>query len=205
MVRLAIIESLSDSMASPKYTLTQQAIEEEWLLIQAAQQTPARFGALYNRYYEQIFRFIYQRIGDEELTADLCAQTFLKAMQNLSRYSYKGVPFSAWLYRIASNEIAQFYRQNQKNRVITLEDNYVNNLKEELDDKEELEINIGILEKVIKELKPDEVQMVELRFFEKRPFKEIGDILDMTENNAKVKVYRILQKMKKLFDDLSTE
>lgn len=205
MVRLAIIESLSDSMASPKYTLTQQAIEEEWLLIQAAQQTPARFGALYNRYYEQIFRFIYQRIGDEDLTADLCAQTFLKAMQNLSRYSYKGVPFSAWLYRIASNEIAQFYRQNQKNRVITLEDNYVNNLKEELDDKEELEINIGILEKVIKELKPDEVQMVELRFFEKRPFKEIGDILDMTENNAKVKVYRILQKMKKLFDDLSTE
>lgn len=205
MVRLAIIESLSDSMASPKYTLTQQAIEEEWLLIQAAQQTPARFGALYNRYYEQIFRFIYQRMGDEELTADLCAQTFLKAMQNLSRYSYKGVPFSAWLYRIASNEIAQFYRQNQKNRVITLEDNYVNNLKEELDDKEELEINIGILEKVIKELKPDEVQMVELRFFEKRPFKEIGDILDMTENNAKVKVYRILQKMKKLFEDLSTE
>jgi len=192
-------------MASPKYTLTQQVIEEEWVLIQAAQKFPARFGVLYSRYYEQIFRFIYQRMGDEELTADICAQTFLKAMQNLSRYSYKGVPFSAWLYRIASNEIAQFYRQNQKNRVITLEDNYVNNLKEELDEKEELEINIGILEKVIKELKPDEVQMVEMRFFEKRPFKEIGDILDMTENNAKVKVYRILQKMKKLFDDLSTE
>ncbi len=203
MVRQAIILSATDSMATPKYTLTQQAIEEEWGLVQAAQKNSARFGVLYDRYYEPIFRFIYQRIGEEETTADLCSQVFLKAMQNLLRYTFKGVPFSAWLYRIASNEIAQHYRQTQKNRVITLEENYIQNIKEELDNKEELELNIGILEKVIVQLKSDEIQLVELRFFEKRAFKEIGDILDMTENNAKVKVYRIVQKMKKLFEDIS--
>lgn len=201
LVRQAIIESVSANMAIPKYTLTQQAIEEEWTLVQAAQKNPARFGVLYDRYYEPIFRFVYQRIADEELTADLCSQVFLKAMQNLSRYTYKGVPFSAWLYRIATNEISQHYRQTNKNRVVTLEDNYAQSIQEELDNKEELEINIGVLEKVIQQLKPDEVQMVELRFFEKRAFKEIGDILNMTENNAKVKVYRLLQKMKKLFEE----
>ena len=203
MVHQAIIQSVSANMATPKYTLTQQAIEEEWTLVQAAQKNPARFGVLYDRYYEPIFRFIYQRISDEELSADLCSQVFLKAMQNLSRYTYKGVPFSAWLYRIASNEISQYYRQTKKNRVVALEDNYAQNIREEFDNKEELEVNIAQLEKVVQKLKPDEVQMLELRFFEKRAFKEIGDILDMTENNAKVKVYRLLQKMRKLFEEIS--
>jgi RNA polymerase sigma-70 factor (ECF subfamily) len=192
-------------MATPKYTLTQQAIEEEWTLIQAAQTNPSRFGVLYNRYYEQIFRFIYQRTADEDLCADLCAQTFIKAMQNLSKYSYKGVPFSAWLYTIASNEINQYFRKSNKSRVVTLEDNYVNTIKDEMDDKVELEINIVRLEKVLKKLKPDEIQMIELRFFEKRPFKEVGDILAMTENNAKVKVHRIILKLKDLFKDLSDD
>jgi RNA polymerase sigma-70 factor (ECF subfamily) len=192
-------------MATPKYTLTQQAIEEEWTLIQAAQTNPTRFGVLYNRYYEQIFRFIYQRTADEDLCADLCAQTFIKAMQNLSKYSYKGVPFSAWLYTIASNEIKQYFRKSNKSRVVTLEDNYVNTIKDEMDDKVELEINIVRLEKVLKKLKPDEIQMIELRFFEKRPFKEVGDILGMTENNAKVKVHRIILKLKDLFKELSDD
>jgi RNA polymerase sigma-70 factor (ECF subfamily) len=192
-------------MATSKYTLTQQAIEEEWTLIQAAQTNPSRFGVLYNRYYEQIFRFIYQRTADEDLCADLCAQTFIKAMQNLSKYSYKGVPFSAWLYTIASNEIKQYFRKSNKSRVVTLEDNYVNTIKDEMDDKVELEINIVRLEKVLKKLKPDEIQMIELRFFEKRPFKEVGDILGMTENNAKVKVHRIILKLKDLFKELSDD
>ncbi len=205
MVRQANIEIRYPGMATPKYTLTQQAIEEEWTLIQAAQTNPSRFGVLYNRYYEQIFRFIYQRTADEDLCADLCAQTFIKAMQNLSKYSYKGVPFSAWLYTIASNEINQYFRKSNKSRVVTLEDNYVNTIKDEMDDKVELEINIVRLEKVLKKLKPDEIQMIELRFFEKRPFKEVGDILAMTENNAKVKVHRIILKLKDLFKDLSDD
>ncbi|MCP4442156.1 MAG: sigma-70 family RNA polymerase sigma factor [Aureispira sp.] len=185
--------------ASSKYTVTQQAIEQEWIEIQAAQKNPAAFRVLYSRYYEPIFRFVYQRTGDESLTSDLTSQVFLKAMQNLHKYSHKGVPFSAWLFRIASNEIAQHFRKANKNRVVTIEDQNVSDIKEEYEDKAELEVNIGLLKEVIKTLKPDEVQILELRFFEKRPFKEIAEILDITENNAKVKIYRLLQKMKKRF------
>jgi RNA polymerase sigma-70 factor (ECF subfamily) len=201
LVQQLFIPFVSKRMASNKHTLSKQAIEEEWEIVQAAQQNPARFGLLYDRYYEQIFRFIYKRTAEEELTADLCSQVFFKAMQNLKKYKFKGVPFSAWLYRIASNEINQFFRRNQKNRVVSLEDQYVHQLKDEfeLEDKKELEFNLALLQDVIQLLKPAEVELLELRFFEQRPFKEIGEILDMTENNAKVKVYRLLQKMKKLF------
>ena len=129
MVPQANIELRIRSMATPRYTVTQQAIEEEWVLIQVAQKNQARFAVLYNRYYEQIFRFIYNRTADEELCADLCAQTFLKAMQNLNKYTNKGVPFSAWLYRIGLNEINQYFRKSKKNIVVTLEENFVQNIQ----------------------------------------------------------------------------
>lgn len=186
-------------MSASKHTLTQQAIEEEWQEVQAAQQNPAHFRVLYNRYYEPIFRFVYKRTVDEALSADLTAQVFLKALQNLSNYTFKGVPFSAWLFRVASNEIAQYYRIQQKKRVVTLEEERVKDIVDEYDDKAELELNIHLLKEIMQELKEEEVELLELRFFEQRPFKEVAQILDITENNAKVKIYRLLQKMKKKF------
>lgn len=186
-------------MSTSKYTVTQQAMEEEWLEVQAAQQNPAKFRVLYNRYYEPIFRFVFKRTVDEVLAADLTSQVFLKAMQKIDKYVFKGVPFSAWLFRIASNEIAQHFRKQNKSRVVALEERTAQNLEDEYEDKADLDININLLKSVIQDLKPEEVELLELRFFEKRPFKEVADILDITENNAKVKIYRLLQKMKKRF------
>lgn len=186
-------------MSTSKHTLTQQAIEAEWQEVQKAQQNPVHFKVLYERYHEPIFRFIYKRTLEESLSADLTAQVFLKALQNLSTYTYKGVPFSAWLFRIASNEIAQHFRKSNKKRVVALEENRVQDIEEEYEDKVALEVNIEVLKEVIQDLKPPEVLLLELRFFEKRPFKEVADILEITENNAKVKIYRLLQKMKKKF------
>jgi len=129
----------------------------------------------------------------------LTSQVFLKAMQKIDKYVFKGVPFSAWLFRIASNEIAQHFRKQNKSRVVALEERTAQNLEDEYEDKADLDININLLKSVIQDLKPEEVELLELRFFEKRPFKEVADILDITENNAKVKIYRLLQKMKKRF------
>jgi len=203
--RQANIILSTNRMATPKYTMTQQAIEEEWLLVQAVQKNPARFGVLYNKYYEQIARFVYQRTADEELCAELCSQVFLKALENINKYNHRGVPFSAWLYTIALNEVNQYYRKTKKSRVVTLEDNYMNSIKYEFDNKEELEINLSLLEKVIQKLKPDEVILIELRYFEDRPFREVGEILGLTENNAKVKVHRLVQRMKELFNELKRD
>jgi len=186
-------------MTTYKNSLTEAELLSEWQEIQTAQQNPARFRVLYDRYYEPIFRFIHNRTADEETAADLCSQVFLKAMQNLNKFTYKGVPFSAWLYRIATNEITQLFRQQNRNRVVVLEDFHTKELANEIDDKAGLEINMQKLSNVIQQLDPDEVTMVQLRYFEQMAFKEVGEIMNITENNAKVKMYRLLQKMKKLF------
>ena len=177
-------------------TVSADDMQAEWLEIQAAQRDPAQFRALYNRYYEPIFRFIFRRTGSEELAADICSQVFLKAMQRLGSYQFKGVPFSAWLYRIASNEVAQYFRQVQKNRVVSIEDANLSDVIDEMDELSD-EVQREHMLKLLDDLKETDLQLIELRFFEQRPFKEIADILNITESNAKVKTYRILERLKK--------
>ncbi len=177
-------------------TISSEAIQSEWQEIQAAKLNPALFRPLYNRYFEPIFRFILSRCGDESLAGDICSQVFLKAMQKLKGYEFKGVPFSAWLYRIASNEVAQHYRNTKKTRVVSAEEMQLEDIVEEMDFDHFGEYRDVMLE-VLEELKPIEMQLIEMRFFEKRPFKEIAYILKLSESNAKVKTYRILERMKK--------
>ena len=114
-------------------TVSADAMLSEWTEIQAAQKDAAMFRPLYNRYFEQIFQFIYKRTLNEDLCADICSQVFLKAMQRLDGYTFQGVPFSAWLFRIASNEVAQHYRTTQKSRVVSVEDFTLNSIIDELD------------------------------------------------------------------------
>jgi len=184
-------------MTVSKNTVSSDAMQAEWLEIQAAQRSPAKFQPLYSRYYDQIYRFIFRRTGEEMLTGDLCAQVFMKAMQKLKSYKFKGVPFSAWLYRIASNEIAQHFRNIQKNRIVSIQDTNINELEEEVE-IESLFEHRELLIETLNNLKDGDMQLIEMRFFENRPFKEIAEILDITESNAKVKTYRLLNKMKKL-------
>lgn len=177
-------------------TVSTDKINQEWLEIQAAQRSPARFGVLYNRYYEPIFRYIYRRCLQEDIAADICSQVFLKAMQKLNKYQFKGVPFSAWLYRIASNEVSQYYRNEKKTRTVAMEDSNIGEMFEEME-IDELEPYKGKLLEALEQLAPKDLQLIEMRFFEQRPFKEIASILDITESNAKVKTYRLLNRMKK--------
>jgi hypothetical protein len=85
--------------------MSEAEIREEYGILERSRKDPAAFGDLYEKYFDRIFNFIFRQTDDEELTADLCSQTFLIVLKNLSRYEYRGVPFSAWLYKIASNEV----------------------------------------------------------------------------------------------------
>lgn len=184
-------------MEVSKTTISQQKLQAEWLEIQAAQKDPALFGVLYRRYYTQIFKFIYRRTANEALSSDLCSQVFLNAMEKLSTYKFKGVPFSAWLYRIASNEVSQHFRGKQKDRVVTLEESNIGEMIHEMHEEEDDGLLRSRLILALNELKVADVQLIEMRYFEKRSFKEISDILDIKESNAKVRTYRILERIKK--------
>ena len=190
----------SSSLSSNTQSVTQDAMLQEWQEIQAAQQNPAAFRPLYDRYYEPIFRFIHRRTGAESLSADICSEVFFKAMQKLNGYTFKGVPFSAWLYRIASNEITQHFRNTQKNRVVSVETTTLPDLMEEMGDLEAVG-NHQFQEALIpclNQLKPKDLELIELRFFEQRPFKEIADLLEITESSCKMRTYRVLGRLKKI-------
>jgi RNA polymerase sigma-70 factor (ECF subfamily) len=103
------------------------------------------------------------------------------------------------LFRIAINQCNEFFRKTKRSRTVVLEDSMIENLFAELTADQTLEEWENKLPVILEKLEQDELYMIELRFFEERPFKEIADILGITENNAKVRTYRILEKMKKLF------
>lgn len=181
---------------SPRYHHTAEQLLSEQSIIEAAKQNPEHFGPLYDKYYKQIFGYVYQRMDCKDTAFDLTAQVFLKALTNIERYEYKGVPFASWLYRIAHSEVMQLFRTKKNLKTINADIGDLRNICEEVEE-EYMEQYKGILMSVIKELPEDDLQLIEMRFFEKRPFKEIAEILNITETNAKVRLYRILEKVKK--------
>ena len=84
--------------------------ENERELVDRAQRDPDAFGALYDRYFAQIYRFAYSRVRDQSLAEDVTSEVFFKALKNIKRYTYAGHPFSSWLYQIALNAVADHYR-----------------------------------------------------------------------------------------------
>jgi len=189
---------------NPIYHHTEDKLQKELQWVNYAKENPRGFEPLYNKYYEQIFRYIYQRMDDKELAYDVTSQVFLKALNNIQKYEYRGVPFASWLYRIAKSELYQSFRDKKARRTVNVESMH---LFEMVDDIEEDQTDMSrkALLQVIGELNEEDIQMVELRFFEKRSFREIGEILDITENNAKVKSHRVIKKMKKLFKEIGYE
>lgn len=177
---------------------TNQLLQDELDLIKKAQKNPEQFGPLYKKYHEQIFRYIYQRMDDVDLAHDITAQVFMKAILHISTYEYRGVPFSSWLYRIAKSELYQSFRDIKTERTVNIDTINVAVIIDEIE-SDETEENKKHLLNTLSLLKEKDVQLIELRFFEKRSFKEMGEILELTENNAKVKTFRALEKLKTLF------
>ena len=183
--------------STSQYHQTKEEIDREQKILAMSKKDPRYFAPIYDKYYDQIFVFIYKRLDDEEHTADVTSIVFLKCLKNLDRYKFQGVPFSAWLYRIAVNEVNQFFRMQKKTqRTVNLRTEHVNVLFEEMEmisDDEEPE---AVVSRLLEGMKPEDVQFLEMRFFEGRSFKEIGYFLNITEVNAKVKTYRILKKLR---------
>jgi len=174
-------------------------LQEELSIIEKAKLNPAHFGPLYSRYHESIFRYIFRRVDDIEAAYDITSQVFVKAIGALPKFEYRGVPFSSWLFRIAKSELYQFFRDNQAKRTVSIDSVRVVQVMDEfLEDHSDADR--AKLLKILPLLREDQLQLIEMRFFEKRSFKEIGEIMDLTENNAKVKTFRALIKLKQLFN-----
>jgi len=175
--------------------------QAESVLIEESKRNPQCFEPLYVKYYQQILKFSYRRMDSLDDAYEITASTFAKALSNIGKYKQQGLLFSSWLYRIAINEINQFYRDTNKRRTINIDDTNAKYIAEETG-KEMQELKQA-LKIVLQQLNSDEIQLLELRFFEERPFSEVGEILGITENNAKVKTYRVIDKLRILFNKVS--
>ena len=175
-----------------------QPHEEEQMILRS-QTDPEAFRPLYEKYFKRIFLFVIHRVEDKSRAADITSQVFLKALLHIKRFKFRGLPYSSWLFRIALNECNDYFRKSSRYRIVTIEDAAVDHLYEELTNTTREEDLRQQLPAILQKLSGEELQFIELRFFEQRPFKEVAEIMGITETYAKVKVYRILQKMKKLF------
>ena len=173
-------------------------VDEEYLIAQA-KADPTKFGVLYKRHFEAIYLFILRRVTEKEVAKDISQQVFLKALQSLGKYTYKGLPFSSYLYRIAINESNLFFRDQSKVRYVTINQSFKDGLRAEIWSGEGNRTDdwFSELGNALRKLKAGDLMLIELRFFENKSFKEIGSILEITENLAKVRVYRVLKKLKK--------
>jgi len=189
--------TIDHKVIEPSRHISQEEILNEFETVQEAVKDPKQFQILYDRYFSAIFNYVYRKIDDEEITADLTSQTFLKALKNLKKYKFRGVPFSAWLYRIASNEVNRHYRQTNKKLVFSFDEYEFENLIEQNVEKDE-EIDIDYIIQQMHTMSESDIEVLELRFFESKSFAEIAFILEISEANAKMRTYRAIEKLRKL-------
>lgn len=176
-----------------KEKLKPPALDDEEFLIEKARENPAAFQPLYDQYYEPIFRFIYARIADEEEAADLCSAVFLKALQHLKTYEHKGFSFGAWLYKIAYNETLQYFRRHKRQRTVLISEEFLDTLYPA--ENELRHLLISKLLEAIQELNYQEVQLIELKYWEKKGYQEIAYIMGISVTNAKTKMHRTYKKL----------
>jgi RNA polymerase sigma-70 factor, ECF subfamily len=178
-----------------KHHQTTDQIREDYEWVLRSVNDPSCFKFLYEKYYERILTFVFQRVPDKETAYDVTSQVFLKAMVSLSRFRFKGVPFSAWLFRIALNEISQYYRSSRKEMVLSIDETGIAQiLKETQIDNNEDELQFLLAQ--LSTLQEEDSRLIEMRYFDKMAFREIGLILNITENNCKVRLYRVLDKLR---------
>jgi RNA polymerase sigma-70 factor (ECF subfamily) len=174
---------------------------DEGELVAAAKQDPTEFGALYELYVDRVYRYAYRRVGTHHDAEDVTAQTFQQALAALPKYEWRGLPFGAWLFRIAANVINR--RGRTGNREIAVEDVSVFSFQEALDDdpmdrvtRDEL---ADELNELISTLPADQQRVLVLKFSHGLKNREIGDLMGRSEGAVKQLVHRALVNLRTRF------
>jgi RNA polymerase sigma-70 factor (ECF subfamily) len=171
-------------------------------LVKRAQHNREAFGELYEIHYQRIFNYALKRTASVQLSLDITSVTFLKAMNQINKYRWRDIPFAAWLYRIASNEINDYYRKEGRrnisiDKISDLADtadyaDEINQAEEELSKHEEF----LLLHKKLAELPSMYQEVIALKFFEKKKIKDIVKILGKKEGTIKSLLHRGIEKLR---------
>ncbi len=162
-------------------------------LVELAVDDKEAFGELYERYLTKIYNYVYYRTGNRQDAEDLTAKVFQRAMSHISTYVDRGLPFQAWLYRIAHNLVANWHRDQGRRKIIALDDFVAHSLQSEAPDRktEEQEEQKQLME-AVRRLPEERQQLLLLKFIEQLSNVEIGEIMDRTEGAVKSLYHRTL-------------
>ena len=176
--------------------------ESDSALIARAKEDPKAFGLLYERYVNNIYNYIYYRTGNHHDAEDLTARTFYRALKHISRYVDRGAPFSAWLYRIAHNLVANWHRDHSRRQIISLDELVVMTTKRKgpaAMAEEHLEHDL--LLQAVRRLPPERQQLLIFKFVEQMSNAEIGEVMGRTEGAIKSLYHRTLVVLRKELTD----
>jgi RNA polymerase sigma-70 factor (ECF subfamily) len=181
-------------------------VDQERELVERAKNSAEAFVDLYDQYYSQIFGYALKRTANIDVAQDVTSEVFFKAFKNLRQFHWRGVPFSSWLYRIATNEIANYFTKS-KPWQFSLEE--VSNSISSSDPSTKTELlqaeaelrrreDFLTLHENISKLQLKYQEVIVLRYFEDKQLKEIGEILGKREGTVKSLLHRGLEKLRKL-------
>jgi RNA polymerase sigma-70 factor, ECF subfamily len=170
--------------------LSQVTESEERLLIEAAQNDPSRFAELYEQNFHRVYAYVARRVRDRAETQDLTAHVFHKALANLGKFKWKGSPFAAWLYRIASNAIAD--QAKRKMRESSEQPNAETTTAVDLEEVERCAHLFAAVEK----LPDDQRRVIVMRFADEKSIREIAGELGRSEGAVKQLQFRGLENLR---------
>ncbi|HXY25247.1 MAG TPA: sigma-70 family RNA polymerase sigma factor [Candidatus Acidoferrum sp.] len=178
----------SDSGSPAKASRSNPA--EERLLVEAAQNDPGKFEALYELHFERVYAYVAARVHDRATAEDVTSEVFHKALANLPSYEWRGAPFAAWLYRIAANAIIDQAKRAARE------------VSSVADPPEPTRAEVRIVEdrahlfRLVGELPETQRQVVHQRFVEQRSIREIAERLGKTEGAIKQLQLRALVRLR---------
>jgi RNA polymerase sigma-70 factor, ECF subfamily len=173
---------------------------DERLLIEAAQADPSKFDVLYELHFNRVYLFIINRIHDRAIAEDLTSEVFHKALANLPNYQWRGTPFSAWLFRIASNAIADHFKRSDRERQSDQLDPPDVRLDLWSTDLDSIERHVHFV-RLVEQLPEIQRQVVCERFIEERSIREIARRLSKSEGAIKQLQFRALQTLRAQIGD----
>ena len=172
--------------------MSQATESEERLLIEAAQKDPSRFAELYDQNFHRVYAFVARRVRDRAEAQDLTAHVFHQALANLEKFKWRGAPFVTWLYRIASNAIADQARRKLREVGEPVEPSSDTSVPSEMETVERR----ARLFREVERLPEDQRRVIVLRFADEMSIREIAAMLGRTEGAVKQLQFRGLENLR---------
>jgi RNA polymerase sigma-70 factor (ECF subfamily) len=166
---------------------------DERLLIEAAQKDPACFAELYEVNFERVYAYVVRRVGNRTETEDLTSEVFHQALANLKRFEWRGIPFAAWLFRIASNLISD--RWQRSGREVADDSGVIESAQASPVVIEEVERRATLF-RLVDTLPAEQRRVVVLRFVEQKSIKEVAREIRKTEGAVKQLQFRALTSLR---------